>query len=91
MTIGFSTILARHGRCGACNLCALACSFHHEGAFGRRNSSIEIIKDEREGEVEIVIFDGAQDDRKPCDGCANEERPLCVQWCPVGALSVKRS
>ncbi len=89
MTI--ATIEPRHQRCGACNLCVLACAFHHDGAFGRRNASIDIIKDEREGEVEIVIFDEARDGRKPCDGCANEERPLCVQWCPVGALSIRRS
>lgn len=88
--MGVSTILPRHDRCGACNLCVLACSFHHEGAFGRRNSSIEIIKNEREGDVEIVIFDEARHGRRPCDGCTTEERPLCVQWCPVGALSVKR-
>ncbi|MDP6692013.1 MAG: hypothetical protein QF384_21150 [Alphaproteobacteria bacterium] len=89
--MGISTITPRHQRCGACNLCVLACSFHHEGSFGRRNASIDIIKDEREGEVEIVIFDEARDGRKPCDGCANEERPLCVQWCPVGALAIGRS
>lgn len=85
------TIEPRHERCGACNLCVLACSFHHEQAFGRRSASIEIVKDEREGEVEIVIFDEARDGRRSCDGCADEDQPLCVQWCPVGALTVRRN
>ncbi|MDP6342836.1 MAG: hypothetical protein QF578_23790 [Alphaproteobacteria bacterium] len=85
------TIEPRHERCGACNLCVLACAFHHEGAFGRRSASIEIHKNEREGEVEIVIFDEPRDGHKACDGCLNEDRPLCAQWCPVRALLIRRN
>ncbi len=89
--MAMTSIEPRHERCGACNLCVLACSFHHVGAFGRRDSSIEIIKDEREGEVEIVIFDNAQTDRQACDGCVDEAMPMCAQWCPVGALAIRRN
>ena len=55
------TIETRNERCAACNLCVLACSFHHEKAFGRRGASIDILKNEREGEVEIVkVIDGVE-------------------------------
>ncbi|MBL6946032.1 MAG: hypothetical protein ISR47_05295 [Rhodospirillales bacterium] len=85
------TIELRHERCAACNLCVLACSFHHEKAFGRRGASIDIVKNEREGEVEIVILDDSRDGRRACDGCTNEETPLCVVWCPVGALLAREN
>jgi Fe-S-cluster-containing dehydrogenase component len=84
-----SIIQPKHERCAACNLCVLACSFHHEKAFSRRGASIDIIKDEREGEVEVVIFSDAHDGRRPCDDCLNETKPLCVVWCPAGALLVR--
>ena len=80
------TIEPRNTRCAACHLCVLACSFHHEGTFGRRASSIRIVKDEAEGTVEVCIA-GADGNGPPaCDGCVGEAAPLCVEWCPTGAL-----
>lgn len=83
-------IETRPERCAACHLCVLACSFHHEGAFGRRGASIDILKNEREGDVEIIIFGEGQNGRKPCDGCVSEDKPLCIVWCPAGALLARK-
>lgn len=73
-------------RCGACHLCVLACSYHHVGAFGRRFSSIRILKDEAQGEVEIAIAAVGDGGGPACDACPDEAMPLCISWCPVGAL-----
>ena len=85
-----SAIQIRPERCGACNLCVLACSFHHIQAFSRRRSSIDILKNETEGSVEIVIREVARDGRIACDGCSEEDSPLCAEWCPVGAIRTER-
>ena len=81
----------RNARCAACHLCVLACAFHHEGAFGRRASSIVIVKNEAEGTVEVRIAGAACDGRPACDGCVGEAAPLCVEWCPTGALAARET
>jgi Fe-S-cluster-containing dehydrogenase component len=78
-------------RCGACNLCVLACSYHHVGSFGRRFSSIRIHKDEAEGDVEIAIAAAGDIGGPVCDACPDQEIPLCVSWCPTGALLTREN
>ncbi len=75
-------------KCAACGICELACSYHHNKVFSRRLSSIEIYKSEAEGRVEMSIHDTESSIRKACNRCSNEAVPLCVRWCPVGALAV---
>jgi ferredoxin len=71
--------------CTGCRACELVCSYHHEGVFSRRSSSIRVKKVERRGEVEITV--GDVDFRRPsCDLCRGERIPLCVRFCAPGAL-----
>jgi len=73
-------------RCAACYICELACSFHHEGVFGRRLSSVEIRKDAPTGKVAIAIHGAGAGRRRACDACEGEPKPLCIIWCPVSAI-----
>jgi Fe-S-cluster-containing dehydrogenase component len=83
-------IILKPGKCVACCICELACSHHHAKIFGRSLSSIAIYKAESTGQVEITIHDSEKNLRKACDRCENEEMPLCVKWCPVSALVVRK-
>jgi Fe-S-cluster-containing hydrogenase component 2 len=78
-------------RCAACSICELACTFHHTKAFGRRPSSIAVHKDHVTGEVTIAIHETEAGPRRACDLCAGERVPLCVKWCPVGAVGTTRT
>jgi len=76
-------------KCAACDICELACSYHHSQSFSRSLSSIEIHKIESTGKVQISILEAKDPFRKACDRCEGEEIPLCVKWCPVGAITVE--
>jgi Fe-S-cluster-containing dehydrogenase component len=63
-------------RCVGCRLCELACSFSRHGQFNPSLAAICVIfKDD--GTLAVTI---SQD----CAGC---RRPLCVDFCPVGAIA----
>ncbi|MFW6145585.1 MAG: hypothetical protein ACOC4Y_02170 [bacterium] len=79
-------IRANTSRCGACGICELACAYHHTGFFNRHFASIEIFKNGSTGDVEISFFKSNDGIHYGCDLCDTEERPLCIKWCPVGAL-----
>ena len=78
-------------RCTACGICELICTFHHTGAFGRAEASIRALKDAARGEVALSIAGPGEGDRIGCDGCSGEALPLCVKWCPVGAVQRKKA
>jgi len=65
--------------CFGCNICALACSFHHKGVFSPELSSIRVYKCNRTGEIELSVS-------STCDDCEGEVQPLCVAYCQYGAL-----
>jgi anaerobic carbon-monoxide dehydrogenase iron sulfur subunit len=66
-------------RCYGCRTCELACSFHHEGVFAPERASIKVTKCNRTGVISWQLA-------ASCDGCANEDQPLCVKYCAYGAL-----
>jgi len=67
-------------RCTACGLCELACSFHHFKSFLPDKASISVCMD-RKGRLEITTL-------PTCDLCKNEEMPMCVEFCPTGAVKL---
>ena len=67
--------------CYGCRACELACSFHHQGAFGPEKSAIRVDKDSHTGKIRLKID-------STCDDCKGEEQPLCVRYCSYRALSV---
>jgi len=71
-------------RCTGCRTCEIACSFHHNKSFDPARSSIQVSLDRSTGAVSIN-FDST------CDGCSNEEEPLCLLFCPRGVFYVKRN
>ncbi|MEM3506233.1 MAG: 4Fe-4S binding protein [Candidatus Bathyarchaeia archaeon] len=73
-------------KCTGCRACEVACSFHHKKVFKRKISSIQIKRFEREGDIEIIIYKKAEDERQPCDLCVGEIEPLCVKFCFTKAL-----
>jgi len=68
-------------RCIGCFCCTLACSFHHSREFLPEKSSIRILFD-GEGAVHTEVLSS-------CDLCPKEKRALCIEFCPVGAVSFK--
>jgi Fe-S-cluster-containing dehydrogenase component len=80
-------IITNSAKCAACHICVLACSYHHANVFSKSLSSIEIFKMEASGQVKITIHQAAGDNQTACDRCEKEALPLCIKWCPVGAIS----
>jgi len=78
-------------KCTICNLCVLACSFHHEKVFGVNRSSIEVNSYGKERSVEIVIHSQKEGDRLACDGCKGETEPFCIKYCIPKALNIRES
>ena len=83
-----STLQTFPQKCAACGICELACSYHHDRSFSRVSSSIEIRKSDATGDVDIILLKDKTSSRKACDDCADEKVPLCVHWCPVGAIII---
>ena len=65
--------------CTECRTCEIACSFHHNQSFDPAKSSIQVELDNNTGDISIN-FDST------CDGCSNEEEPLCFLFCPRGVF-----
>jgi Fe-S-cluster-containing hydrogenase component 2 len=67
-------------KCIGCYCCTLACSFHHTRTFFPEDSSIDISFDGK-GAIHTKVLPS-------CDLCLKEKRPLCIEFCPVGAVSL---
>lgn len=65
--------------CYGCRTCELICSLHHKGVFSPESSSIKVSKNNRTGVITWSID-------STCDSCEHEDAPLCVNFCPYGAL-----
>jgi anaerobic carbon-monoxide dehydrogenase iron sulfur subunit len=65
--------------CCGCRACELACSFHLSNAFNPEASAIKVNR--YNGDLKLVI-------NSSCDLCKEEDFPLCVKYCPSGALKV---
>ena len=68
--------------CTECRTCELACSFHHNKSFDPAKSSIQVELDSNTGDISVNFA-------PTCDGCSNEEEPLCLLFCPRGVLTRK--
>lgn len=77
--------------CSGCRVCEVVCTFHHNKVFGRKTSSVEVNRMERKGEFEIIIHQNKENLHQACDFCKNEETPLCVKFCPTGAIILKEN
>jgi Fe-S-cluster-containing dehydrogenase component len=66
--------------CGGCRTCEIACSFHHTNEFNPSISSINIleIKNKAGYQISFAVHDIGK--RIACDGCRDNEVPLCVQY-----------
>jgi len=62
-------------RCTGCKTCEMVCSLSHEGRCNPVESRITVIKNEREGTNFPLV-------------CAQCERPVCKEVCPVAAIFV---
>ncbi len=65
--------------CYGCKSCQLVCSLHLTGAFWPERSSIQVSRNPQAGVVRWTIDES-------CDGCRQEEAPLCVRHCAYQAL-----
>jgi len=69
-------------KCYGCKTCEFACSFHQGKVFSPELSSIKVYRNNRTGVIKWSI------DYSTCDFCEGEETPLCVKYCPYGALNL---
>lgn len=69
-------------RCGGCQSCQMACSFHHQGLFQPSISSLEITNSPKEPGFAVTFYRKSADGHIACDRCKGLEVPLCVQVCP---------
>ena len=82
-------VLVRVDLCVGCRTCEMVCSQHHIGAFGRTASSIYVDRNERKGDIEITVFEEETDGHIGCDLCSGLRVPLCVKFCPTGAIAIR--
>lgn len=80
---GIMEISVNKGKCTGCLSCELACSFHHTKEFSLENASIRICFDS-EGGLGINVL-------PTCDMCIKEKVPLCMEFCPSGAIKLIRA
>ena len=67
--------------CGGCRTCEIACSFKHTGEFKPTVSSIKIKDKENELGFYVCLVESSTEKGIACDGCADLEEPLCLQYC----------
>ena len=65
--------------CVGCRTCEIACSYHHKKIFCRKISSIKVLRQEREGEVRIVLYQRAEDGHMACN--CDEGDEVCLKYC----------
>jgi len=59
----------------------MACSFHHTNEFHPSVSSLRILdKEDRQG-YEVELLEADDGNAFGCDGCQEEDVPLCVKYC----------
>ena len=68
-------------KCTGCLACELACSFHRRKEFSLENASIRIYSDKQCG-LHINVL-------TTCDLCLREKIPLCIEFCPLGAIKLQ--
>ena len=68
--------------CTGCRSCEIMCSFHHSGGMGTGASSIAISRSNHTAEIGWRID-------STCDLCAQEQQPLCVKYCQLGAVRIE--
>jgi Fe-S-cluster-containing dehydrogenase component len=76
-------------KCCGCRVCEVVCTFHHYNIFGRKASSIEVKRIEREGKFKIMIHKYKENSHLACDFCEVEKIPLCAKFCPTNAIIYK--
>lgn len=69
-----------HTLCTGCRMCELVCSLHHFGECNTQRSAIRVLTREKDG---IALWLPLV-----CQHC---EPALCIEACPTGALSEKKS
>lgn len=69
--------------CTGCGTCELICSFHHSEMFSTNFSDIHVLKSNKIGKVTWSIDPS-------CDFCIGEKQPLCVKYCPYGAIKFEK-
>ena len=81
-------LVASSEKCVACDLCILACSFHHKKEFNTNISSIEVYTHGKERDIQIIIHREKEGERLACDDCKGEKEPLCIKYCIPKALDI---
>jgi carbon-monoxide dehydrogenase iron sulfur subunit len=69
-------ITLKQERCVGCRLCELACSFARYGHFDPHQAAIRVTFAD-DGGLQVSIS----------AACADCQRPLCVAYCPTGAIA----
>jgi Fe-S-cluster-containing hydrogenase component 2 len=67
--------------CGACRTCELACSYKKSGDFNPQVAAIEILENTDESGYSVHLIDESDGKRYACDGCLDDEMPMCMQYC----------
>jgi len=67
--------------CGGCRTCEMACSFHHRGEFVPSVSSLKVLDNRSEPGYSVLIVEETDGQSLACDGCKDQELPLCIEYC----------
>ncbi len=67
--------------CGNCKTCEIACCYHHTGEFSWAPSSFRVKENPNGKSYLILIAETNEGKEVACDGCKQEELPLCVEVC----------
>lgn len=74
-------IIRNTDACYGCRACQLICGYHQTGKFDPEKSSIKVNRDYKSSVIRWAID-------STCDGCKNEDEPLCVRYCVYGAIKL---